>query len=132
MKKQISSGAEAVIYLENDKVIKERISKGYRHKELDKSIIKKRTKSETKLLTEASEIVNVPLPEKQKEVDKIIMPFIDGQKLSTSLNKFEQKKQEEIMFELGKSIAKLHEKGIIHGDLTTSNMILKDKKILPK
>jgi TP53 regulating kinase-like protein len=33
------------------------------------------------------------------------------------------------MFEIGKAIGKLHKENIIHGDLTTSNMIYKDKKI---
>lgn len=123
MKKQISSGAEARIYLENDKITKHRISKSYRHPELDKKIIKRRTKSETKILKKASEFVNVPYPKDQEDINKIIMPFIDGLKLSEHLDSFEQTKQEKIMFETGKAIGKLHKENIIHGDLTTSNMI---------
>ena len=127
--KIISQGAEAIIYLENDTVTKHRISKSYRHPELDKKIIKSRTKAETKLLKKASEFVNVPFPEDQETINKIVMPFIDGLKLSEHLDSFEQTKQEKIMFELGKSIGKIHKEGIIHGDLTTSNIIYKDKKI---
>ncbi len=123
MKKQISSGAEAIIYLENNKVIKHRVSKSYRHSELDKKIIKRRTKSETKILKKASEFVNVPYPEDQEDINKIVMPFIEGLKLSEHLDSFEQTKQEKIMFETGKAIGKLHKENIIHGDLTTSNMI---------
>ena len=128
-KKQIAQGAEAIIYLEGDNVIKHRISKSYRHPELDKQIIKRRTKSETKLLKKASEFVNIPFPEEQEEINKIVMPFIDGLKLSEHLDSFEQTKQEKIMFEIGKSIGKIHKEGIIHGDLTTSNIIYKDKLI---
>ena len=42
MKKQIASGAEATIYLEKGTVTKHRVSKSYRHPELDKQIIKRR------------------------------------------------------------------------------------------
>ncbi len=57
------------------------------------------------------------------------MPFIDGKKLSQPLDKFSLKEQKQIMKLIGKSVAKLHNARIIHGDLTTSNMIYKDKKI---
>ncbi|MBT4375963.1 Kae1-associated serine/threonine protein kinase [archaeon] len=127
--KKISSGAEAIIYQNKDKVTKHRISKSYRHPELDKKIIKRRTKAETKILTKTSEIIPSPKPEEQKEHDKIIMPFIEGDKLSTNLDNYPQDKQEKIMFELGKTIAKLHKEDIIHGDLTTSNMIYSESKI---
>ncbi len=122
-KQIIAQGAEAIIYLEKDTITKHRISKPYRHPELDKKIIKRRTKSETKLLKKASEFVNAPYPEDQKDINKIVMPFIDGLKLSEHLDSFKQTKQEKIMFELGKSIGKLHKEHIIHGDLTTSNII---------
>ncbi len=127
--KQLSSGAEAIIYLDGKKVIKSRIPKTYRIPELDKRIIRQRTKSERKILTKASQIINAPKPEESKDEDKIIMPYIEGDKLSQKLDFYSQKKQEQIMFNLGKTIAKLHKQHIIHGDLTTSNIILKDNKI---
>ena len=129
MKKIISRGAEAVIYRDGEDVIKERLSKGYRLPEIDKRIIKRRTKSETKILRKASEIVNAPLPKESKKENEIIIPFIEGDKLSESLNSYPEKKQCEVMELLGKEVGKLHEKGIIHGDLTTSNMILKDETL---
>lgn len=125
----IGKGAEATIYLEDNQVTKHRISKAYRHPELDKQIIKRRTKAETKILKKASEIIPSPLPEESKEKDKILMPYIDGQKLSEYLDSFPQKKQKEIMLQIGKTIGKIHQEGIIHGDLTTSNMILKKGKV---
>ena len=33
------------------------------------------------------------------------------------------------MFQIGESLSKLHDKHIIHGDLTTSNLILKEDKV---
>lgn len=119
----IGKGAEAIIYKKNDTVIKERISKGYRIPILDKQIIKRRTKAETKILKKASEIINAPQPEKSEEFNKIKMPYIKGEKLSDFLDSYNQELQEKIMFQIGKSTAKLHKEGIIHGDLTTSNMI---------
>lgn len=127
--KQISSGAEATIFQDKDKIIKHRISKSYRHPELDKKIIKRRTKAETKIMIKASELIPVPKPEEQKDLDKIIMPFIDGDKLSLTLDSYSAKKQEEVMFQLGQTIAKLHKENLIHGDLTTSNILLKENQI---
>jgi TP53 regulating kinase and related kinases len=128
-KKIIGKGAEAIITLERDKVKKTRISKSYRLPELDKKIIKRRTKAETKIMIKASEIISIPKPETQKKENEIIMPFIQGEKLSEYLDSYSSEKQEKIMYELGKSIAKLHLSGIIHGDLTTSNIIYSQEKV---
>ncbi len=54
------------------------------------------------------------------------MPYIKGKKLSKYLNKLKLKLQIKIMKTIGKQTAKLHNNNIIHGDLTTSNMILGD------
>ncbi|GAH70572.1 unnamed protein product, partial [marine sediment metagenome] len=54
----------------------------------------------------------------------------DGKKLSDYLDKFPLKKQKKVCKLIGESTAKLHNADIIHGDLTTSNMILKDNKII--
>jgi len=122
----ISQGAEAKIFLDKKKnlIIKNRLSKSYRLQELDKKIIKGRTKSEIKLLIKANQIINAPLPGKNTEENKIIMPYVKGKKLSDNLNNFSLEKQKEILEKIGKSIAILHKSDIIHGDLTTSNMIL--------
>ena len=57
------------------------------------------------------------------------MPFIDGEKLSTNLDEFSLAKQKKVMRQIGESVAKIHEANIIHGDLTTSNMIMSKDKI---
>lgn len=129
--KLISQGAEAKIFL-NEKenlIIKNRTPKLYRISELDKKIIKQRTKAERKLLEKASKIISAPNPLPSKEINIIKMPFVNGKKLSNFLNNFPLKKQKEIMEKAGKSIAELHKNDIIHGDLTTSNMILKEENI---
>ena len=135
LKKQtlVAQGAEAKIILDETKkqIIKDRTSKSYRLKELDDKIRKLRTRSEAKLLEKASKIINVPIPinpnNQQLKKEVITMPFIDGKKLSNNLDEFSEKQQLEICRQIGKDVAKLHDADIIHGDLTTSNMILKEK-----
>ena len=125
-KNVIAQAAEAIITREGNNITKNRISKGYRHPELDKKIIKQRTKKEAKLLEKASKLINSPLPTNLEETERsktteIKMPFIEGKKLSESLEQLDWK---DICKKIGNSIAKLHDNNIIHGDLTTSNMIL--------
>jgi Kae1-associated kinase Bud32 len=132
--KIIAQGAEATItfYKRKNWVFKDRISKSYRIPEIDDKIRKSRTKAEVKLLEKASQIINVPVPEKnysQEEHFRITMPFIKGKKLSDNLEDFSLKKQKQILRQIGKDVAKLHDANIIHGDLTTSNMILVEDKI---
>jgi Kae1-associated kinase Bud32 len=129
-KELIQQGAEAKIFLDKDKnlIIKERIKKGYRIEEIDHKIRKQRTKAEKKILKKASEIINSPTPIENNEDYKIMIPYIDGKKISESLENFEMKKQKEIMREIGNQIAKLHNTNIIHGDLTTSNFIFNGKE----
>lgn len=152
--KLIQQGAEAKIFLtksdalthpnnEKDKsgqvIIKARISKSYRIPELDKSIRKRRTKAEANLLKKASKVIDIPaiinvLGDKSNFANNppeysIKMEYINGQKLSEHLNNLSLEKQKKIMKLIGVSVAKLHKQDIIHGDLTTSNMILvEDKK----
>jgi len=133
--KLIQQGAEAKIFLdeENNLIIKNRVSKSYRLPALDNKLTKQRTKAEKKLLEKASKIINSPNPFPLKEENIIKMPFIDGEKLSNSLNNFPLEKQKQIMIKIGESVAKIHKEDIIHGDLTTSNMILvedDDKNII--
>jgi len=128
--KTIYQGAEAIIYQKDSMVVKDRIAKSYRLKQLDEQIRTQRTRRETKLLLKASELINCPKPEKSKDKTKIKMPFIKGKKLSEHLDKLSEKTQKQTCIEIGKTIAKLHDNSIIHGDLTTSNIILdNDNKV---
>ena len=126
--KKISQGAEAIIYLDNGKVIKERISKSYRHPELDLKIRKKKTRFEARLLERARAIV--PAPKVLKSCDrtmKIEMEHIEGEKLRDLVKTISAEERKSIFKEVGTSVAKLHNADIIHGDLTTSNMIFNGK-----
>lgn len=127
MTKILAQGAEGKIIQKGNLIIKDRIPKSYRLKELDEKIRKLRTRSETKLLIRASKIINAPVPKESKDFEKIIIPHINGKKLSENLDSLKDKLK--IAREIGGNIAKLHDEEIIHGDLTTSNMILFEDKI---
>lgn len=127
MEKIIQQGAEALIIQSSPSIlIKRRIKKSYRLPLLDEKLRKQRTKKEFALLQKASKLIPVPniikIDEKTTEIE---MEFIEGKKLSENLDSLPNKN--EICIQIGKQIAKLHDNNIIHGDLTTSNMILSDK-----
>jgi len=123
--KILQQGAEALIILEKGSVIKRRIKKSYRLPSIDEKIRKQRTRAEGKLLEKAGKIINIPKVIKVDErIKEIAMEFINGLKLSDNLDKLPFDKQKKIMQTVGVNTAKIHDAGIIHGDLTTSNMIL--------
>ena len=106
-------------------IVKNRLKKSYRLPELDERIRKLRTRGEARLMEKASKIIPVPnLKKTDEKAKEIHMDFIEGKKLSDNLDSFPLRKQKEIMRKIGENIAKLHDANIIHGDLTTSNMIL--------
>ena len=112
---KIETGAEASIFLEDDKIVKRRISKEYRHPELDKKLIRTRTKSEAKLLDKA-----YPLTPKVFSFDnnQIVMEHIRGEKLKNLIDQ-----NINLASEIGKGLAELHNLNLTHGDLTTNNLV---------
>lgn len=121
----IARGAEAILLQENGKLIKRRIKKNYRLKEIDEKLRKSRTRREVRLLEKSSKLINAPKIFNVDEIDKeIVMEFVNGKRLSDHLDSFPKDKAKSLCIEIGKAIAKLHDIDIIHGDLTTSNMIL--------
>ncbi|MBT3691034.1 Kae1-associated serine/threonine protein kinase [Candidatus Woesearchaeota archaeon] len=131
MKKILYSGAEAHLYLEKDRLVKERISKGYRHEFIDNAKRKYPTRKEFKILLKGKKI-GMDVPE-VFEVDdkemKVVMEFVKGDLLKETLDNYSKKKREEVCKKIGIQVAKMHDNQIIHGDLTTSNMILKEEKV---
>ena len=57
------------------------------------------------------------------------MEYLEGDVLKTSLDTYAKTKREKVAIKIGEQIAIMHDKDIIHGDLTTSNMILKENKV---
>ena len=119
--KLIAQGAESKLFLDGNKVIKDRFRKTYRIKEIDEKLRKTRTKREAKVLDKLQKI-NFPVPEliKNNEKDTLEIKYIKGELIKNKLNKTNCVK---LSREIGQKVAILHNNDIIHGDLTTSNMI---------
>ena len=117
----ISQGAEAKLFEDKNKIIKDRFEKRYRIEQIDKRLRKSRTKREAKVLSKLKAI-DFPCPSlvDNDEKQKIIMEKIKGPRLRDILEKSDYIK---ISKEIGEKIARMHNIQIIHGDLTTSNMI---------
>ncbi|MCD6445404.1 Kae1-associated serine/threonine protein kinase [Candidatus Bathyarchaeota archaeon] len=126
----LRKGAEASLYLakwHGRKVImKKRLPKKYRLPKLDENIRTYRTIHESKLIHEAKK-AGVPTPiiflvDVKNAV--ITMEFIEGKQVKQLLSEISKKERKKLCIKLGELIGKLHANEIIHGDLTTSNMIL--------
>ena len=120
---KLFQGAEAIITKNNNEVIKERFSKEYRLPHLDESLRKFRTRREAKVLTKLDEL-NFPAPKVHEFSDKrmtIFMDFVPGRQLKDVLKEGDD--YQKLALEIGNRVGELHKANIIHGDLTTSNMI---------
>lgn len=121
----IGSGAEAVIERSESIVRKTRPPKGYRHTDLDKALRQFRTRREAKVLSK----LPIPGPALISVDDKamvIEMEFLDGPQLRDVLsvgNAVQYGRS------VGTMVRSLHDAGIIHGDLTTSNILVVDGKL---
>jgi len=137
MKTEIARGAEAVLYLDEKEtengvqkvLVKDRVSKGYRLPELDKRIRRQRTRHEDGLLERANR-AGVPVPRVfDVSGNVLVMEFIGGDRVKDVLNGLGDKERHEAEMLMGESLGRLHSSNIVHGDYTTSNMILKDGKL---
>ncbi len=126
--KLLNRGAEALIYEKENQIIKVRQRKHYRIREIDRPLIKYRTRGEARIL-QRLQSNNVPAP-RLIEVDEkkgiLVMQKISGQKLRDVLD---DSNYLFFMKKVGEIIAKMHSLNIIHNDLTTSNFIVNDKEV---
>jgi TP53 regulating kinase-like protein len=128
--KLLRKGAEASLWLgkwfDKTVVFKHRIPKKYRIEEIDNKIRMERTLNEGKALIRLKNYgLNVPqVYEIDSQQATIIMRFIEGEKLKNIIDLLEDNKKEKIFNAIGKMIAILHKNGHIHGDITTSNLIV--------
>jgi Kae1-associated kinase Bud32 len=127
--KTIARGAEAVLSRsERDGqavVVKDRISKGYRVPELDNAIRSQRTKTESRLLARARR-AGLRAPRVLSASGSVIeIEFIEGPTVKEAFNGMDKRARLEVCEQIGKAAARLHAAGIMHGDLTTSNLVLK-------
>lgn len=125
MPKILYRGAESIIYLDNDSIVKERIKKSYRISEIDEKLRKERTRKEVKLLMDARArgIMTPKIVHVDEQDNKIVMEHVEGRRVKELLESSDESTIAKICQNIGKVVGKLHANDIIHGDLTTSNMI---------
>lgn len=122
--KQIGQGAEAKLFLDDEKVVKVRPKKGYRLEQLDTQLRKARTRREAKIL-EKLEAAAIKAPKLVGVCDKdmkVEMSFINGKKLRDAMTV-------DFAKEMGKVVGHFHANHIVHGDLTTSNLLVQEEEL---
>jgi len=126
----VKKGAEASLFLEDWQgrrvIMKRRLPKKYRLPEIDEKIRAYRTVHESQLLHHAKKagvltptIFMVDLTD-----SNIIMEFVEGKQVKQILDNLSSEERQSLSRHIGELIGRLHCNSIIHGDLTTSNMIL--------
>lgn len=130
MTTKIGQGAEAAIYSDYTTVTKDRFEKKYRHPELDLKLRRTRTRREAKILEKLHE-AGFPAP-RLTNMDEVkmhlSMDHVPGELVKKAVDLLEEKNDAKsylkLFREIGEKVAVLHNEGIVHHDLTTSNMIL--------
>ncbi|AFZ79104.1 hypothetical protein BEWA_019490 [Theileria equi strain WA] len=123
----IAQGAEAVVltseYLGKPCVIKRRLPKRFRHKVLDEQLTKNRITAECRSIQKLRKAgVFVPVIYLVNFIKKeIIYEYINGSSILSLLN---TDYDENLLSSIGETIAKMHNSNIVHGDLTTKNMMM--------
>ena len=123
-------GAEADLSLAKigpwEVVIKRRVKKEYRNSSLDKQIRHDRTVSEASIIHEAKaagarvpSIVGIDV-----EDNSIVMTRLDGVVARECLDEMAANDARKLLRSIGEQIGRLHTAGVVHGDLTTSNVIV--------
>ncbi|XP_014562375.1 hypothetical protein COCVIDRAFT_84396 [Bipolaris victoriae FI3] len=149
---QITQGAEALLYttsflwFSRPAILKYRPPKPYRHPTLDRRLTRQRLLAEARsLLRVKKEGVNVPgVLGVDAEEGWLVLEFLGGGTVRGVLDEWAKRaevakdgveegakeKEEEqdminLMARIGREIGKLHAVGVCHGDLTTSNIMVR-------
>lgn len=129
--KLIKKGAEADIYVtewqNSDAILKIRKSKNYRNPILDKNLRKQRTIKESQTIMEVKSF-GIPAPLVyfvNLEKSSILMQRIPGK----PIHDLPDSKVITLAKQMGNLVGMLHQNGIMHGDLTTSNFIFFQNKV---
>ncbi|XP_043650354.1 EKC/KEOPS complex subunit Tp53rk [Drosophila teissieri] len=140
----LKQGAEGRLYLGEFKgeacLIKERFVKKYRHPELDTQITRQRMKAEAKASARclAAGILAPRILHSDLNTHKLYMEYFDAAKtakqfiqetVSTQTEDVAMKSLLAFCTRIGQIIGKMHSNHIIHGDLTTSNILINRKGV---
>ncbi|XP_067645279.1 EKC/KEOPS complex subunit TP53RK [Eurosta solidaginis] len=134
-------GAEGRLYVSEYNgvkcLVKERFVKNYRHMDLDTQITRNRIKAETKAATRCKNagILAPRILHADLNTRKIYMEYFENaitakdyiQRVVQEYKDSSDEVLNEFCTRIGSIIGKLHRNNIIHGDLTTSNILINPK-----
>lgn len=135
--KLIAKGAEADLLLDSDwngikVIVKRRAKKRYRVPELDTEIRRSRTIHETSIMHRAKK-AGVPTPliyHVAPQEATFVMEYVEGDKVRDIVNHLDREKRIQLFRSIGEKAGLLHKAGIIHGDMTTSNVIITSTRVV--
>ncbi|XP_073145193.1 uncharacterized protein [Henckelia pumila] len=133
----IQQGAEARVFestfVGRRSIVKERFSKKYRHPSLDSKLTLKRLNAEARCMTKARKLgVSTPgLYAVDPMLNTLTFEFVEGPSVKDILLNFGlqgivEERLDDIAAQIGDAIGKIHDGGLVHGDLTTSNMLIRN------
>jgi TP53 regulating kinase-like protein len=125
-------GAEADLFIAHlapwKVVVKRRVRKEYRNEHLDTTIRRERTVRESSIIRDARiagtrtpSVIGLDLVR-----SSIIMTFVGGLLARDVIDTMDPSARLSLLEELGRQIGYLHSAGLVHGDLTTSNIIIQE------
>lgn len=136
MERLIAKGAEADLVLIEwnglTALAKRRNPKKYRHPELDRRMRKTRTKIEADMIHRAK-LNGVPTPllyQVDPEEAVIVMEYVDGVKVRDAVDEMTEGDRRQLFKRIGVYAGRLHGAGVIHGDLTTSNILKSGERLV--
>ncbi|UCH57069.1 MAG: Kae1-associated serine/threonine protein kinase [Candidatus Bathyarchaeota archaeon] len=133
----VAKGAEADLWLDPDwngvkVIVKRRGEKKYRIHELDIEIRRSRTIRESSVIHRAK-AAGVPTPliyQMDPENAIIVMEFVEGKMVKDTVDSLSTEERTVLFHSIGEKAGLLHGAGIVHGDLTTSNIILSKGRVV--
>ena len=135
LKSLLYRGAEADVFLGRwcgrPAVFKRRKAMPYRLPALDRAIRAQRTVREAEMV-HRSKAVGVPSPLLyfvDPKHSTLVMEYVEGPRLKDLLDA-PAAEPSALFEELGRDVARLHMAGIMHGDLTTSNVVLREGSLV--
>lgn len=124
-------GAEADVYLgewqDRRAVFKVRKPLPYRLSVLDDAIRRQRTVREAEVIHHVkTKGVAAPfLYDVDVQSSTLVMEFVDGERVKDLVGSAPSESIGRIFEEFGLSVAKMHSSGVMHGDLTTANVVVR-------
>lgn len=132
-------GAESLLYHTTfltpttECALKVRPSKPWRHEILDKRLTKQRILAESRVLVKCSQSTASPAVPAVLGMDWekgwLALEWIEGRTVKAAIRERDislgDEGLKEMMMRVGEAVAKLHSIGVVHGDLTTSNLMLR-------